>query len=326
MGSDGDASHLYWTLNPVATGAKSGIIARQRREKMPRRGECALELSIVVPAYNEGEGIGPVLADIQATMDNAGFLYEVLVVDDGSEDNTAEIAESAGVHLVRHGENRGYGAALKTGIRRAAYPLIAITDADGTYPNERLPEFARLAVEGQYDMVVGARTGDSVSIPLARRPAKWALNRLANYLVRTSIPDLNSGLRVFRKEVFEEFVRYLPSGFSFTTTLTLAMLSSDYVVRYVPISYRTRVGRSKINPIKDTLNILGLIVRTIMYFAPLRVLLPISGLLLLAALAVLIGSALFTPKIMDVTVIVITMTALQIAVVALVADLVEKRH
>lgn len=285
-----------------------------------------MELSIVVPAYNEGEAIGPVLAGIRAAMDDAGFVYEVLVVDDGSEDNTAEMAESAGVRLVRHGENRGYGAALKTGIRRAAYPLIGITDADGTYPNEQLPEFARLAAEGQYDMVVGARTGDSVSIPLARRPAKWALNRLANYLVRSSIPDLNSGLRVFRKDAFDEFVRYLPSGFSFTTTLTLAMLSSDYSVRYVPISYHARVGRSKISPIRDTINILGLILRTIMYFAPLRVLLPISGLLLLAALAVLVGSALFTPRIMDVTVIVITMTALQIAVVALVADLIEKRH
>jgi len=290
-----------------------------------RRGQ-GVELSIVVPAYNEGDAIGPVLAEIRGTMDDSGFVYEVLVVDDGSTDNTAEVAEAAGVRLVRHSENRGYGAALKTGIRRAAYPLIGITDADGTYPNQRLPELARLAVDGRYDMVVGARAGENVNIPLVRRPAKWALNRLANYLARTTIPDLNSGLRVFRKESFEEFIRYLPSGFSLTTTLTLAMLSSDYVVRYVPISYHSRVGRSKISPIKDTLNILGLILRTVMYFAPLRVLLPVSGLLLLAALVVLIVSALFTPRIMDVTVIVITMTALQIAVVALVADLIEKRH
>jgi hypothetical protein len=133
-------------------------------------------------------------------------------------------------------------------------------------------------------------------------------------------------MRVFRRAVVEEFRRYLPASFSFTTTLTLALLTNDYTVCYVPIAYRKRVGRSKINPIKDTLNILGLIVRTVMYFAPLRVLLPISGSLLLLALAVLVGSALFTPKIMDVTVIVITMTALQIAVVALVADLIEKRH
>lgn len=283
-------------------------------------------LSIVVPAYNEEASIVPVLDGIRETMERAAFAHEILVVDDGSQDNTASVAEAGGYRLLRHSENRGYGAALKTGIRHTAYPLIAITDADGTYPNEKLADLARLAVEGEYDMVVGARTGDDVHIPLARRPAKWALNRLADYLARTTIPDLNSGMRVFRKEVFEEFKRYLPSSFSFTTTLTLALLTNDYRVHFVPIAYHKRVGHSKINPIRDTLKIMGLIVRTVMYFAPLRVLLPVSGGLLLLALAVLIGSALLTPKIMDVTVIVITMTALQIAVVALVADLIEKRH
>jgi hypothetical protein len=163
-------------------------------------------------------------------------------------------------------------------------------------------------------------------MPLFRRPAKWALSRLADHLARTHIPDLNSGMRVFRRDTAIEFRRYLPSTFSFTTTLTLALLTNDYSVYYAPISYGKRVGRSKINPIRDTINILGLIVRTVMYFAPLRVLLPISGILLLLALAVLVASALLTDKIMDVTVIVITMTALQIAVVALVADLIEKRH
>jgi glycosyltransferase involved in cell wall biosynthesis len=283
-------------------------------------------LSIIVPAYNEAGSIGPVLDSIWQTMQATGLEYELLVIDDGSLDHTADVAEAGGYRVLRHPENRGYGAALKTGIRHATYDLIAITDADGTYPNERLPELVRLAMEGEYDMVVGARTGDQVHIPLIRRPAKWALNRLANHLARTTIPDLNSGLRVFRKDVAEEFRRYLPSSFSFTTTITLALLTNDYTVHYVPISYHKRVGSSKISPIKDTLNILGLIVRTVMYFAPLRVLLPVSATLLLLALAVLVLSALLTPKVMDVTVIVITMTALQIAVVALVADLIEKRH
>jgi glycosyltransferase involved in cell wall biosynthesis len=285
-----------------------------------------MSLSIVVPAYNEAASIGPVLAGIQRAMDESRLDYEILVIDDGSQDDTRAAAEATGVRVLTHAENRGYGAALKTGIRHAHYDLIAITDADGTYPNEQLPHLARLALEESYDMVVGARTGPEVHIPFLRRPAKWALNRLANYLARTDIPDLNSGLRVFRKEVIEEFRRYLPSTFSFTTTLTLALLTNDYSVRYVPISYHKRVGRSKINPIKDTVRFTGLIVRTVMYFAPLRVFLPLSGLLLLLALAVLVGSLLFTEKIMDVTVIVITMTALQIAVVALVADLIEKRY
>jgi glycosyltransferase involved in cell wall biosynthesis len=230
-----------------------------------------------------------------------------------------------GFRVLRHRENQGYGAALKTGIRHTVQPFIAITDADGTYPNERLPELFRQALDGGYDMVVGARTGAQAHIPLARRPAKWVLNRLANYLARRKIPDLNSGLRVFRREVAMEFVRYLPAGFSFTATITLAMLTNDYAVQYVPIPYRKRVGQSKINPIKDTLGIVNLIMRTVMYFAPLRVLLPVSGLLLLLALTVLIGSVLFTDRVMDVTVVVI-MTALQIAVVALVADLIRKQH
>jgi glycosyltransferase involved in cell wall biosynthesis len=283
-------------------------------------------LSIVVPAYNEALSIGPVLDGILATMEGSGLQYEVMVVDDGSQDETAAIAEAKKARVIRHPENRGYGAALKTGIRHATHNLIAITDADGTYPNERLPDLARLALEGPYDMVVGARTDERVHIPLSRRPAKWALNRLANHLARTPIPDLNSGLRVFQRDVAQEFWRYLPSSFSFTTTLTLALVTNDYTVCHVPISYHRRVGRSKINPIKDTINITGLIIRTVMYFAPLRVLLPISGTLLLVALAVLVASALLTPRIMDVTVIVITMAALQIAVVALVADLIEKRR
>jgi glycosyltransferase involved in cell wall biosynthesis len=283
-------------------------------------------LSIIIPAYNEAASIGPVVAKIRETMDATGLEYEILVVDDGSQDETAPVAQTTGVRVLRHAENRGYGAALKTGIRHAAYDTIAITDADGTYPNGRIPELYSLAVVGEYDMVVGARTGEEVHIPFVRRPAKWALNRLADHLARSHIPDLNSGLRVFRQDLVHEFMRYLPSSFSFTTTLTLALLTNDYRVCYVPISYAKRVGRSKINPIKDTLNIAGLILRTVMYFAPLRVLLPISGTLLLVALAVLVVSAVFTPKIMDVTVIVITMTALQIAVVALVADLVEKRR
>lgn len=283
-------------------------------------------LSIIVPAYNEAAGIGPVLAGIRATMDETGLEYEILVVDDGSQDETATVAEAAGFRVLRHPQNRGYGAALKTGIRHAAHELIAITDADGTYPNERIPALYALAVVGEYDMVVGARTGEEVHIPLIRRPAKWALNRLADHLARAHIPDLNSGLRLFRKDVAIDFMRYLPSSFSFTTTLTLALLTNEYRVCYEPISYHKRVGKSKINPIKDTLNFTGLIVRTVMYFAPLRVLLPISGTLLLLALAVLIGSALLTDRIMDVTVIVITMTALQVAVLALVADLIEKRR
>ena len=151
---------------------------------------------------------------------------------------------------------------------------VVITDSDGTYPNDRIPELAAMMTD--WDMVVGARTGDEVRVPLVRRPAKWALNMLANVLVETRIPDLNSGLRVFRREVVLRFLPILPNGFSFTTTITLAMLSEGYRVTFVPIDYYARQGRSKIRPVYDTLNFLQLIVRTVLYFNPLRVFLPLS--------------------------------------------------
>lgn len=275
--------------------------------------------TIVVPAYNEEQGIGPVLEELRAL----GPEFEVIVVDDGSTDGTAAAVEKAGVQVVRHRANRGYGASLKTGIRAARSETIVITDADGTYPNERIPELVRTMAD--FDMVVGARTGATVQIPLVRRPAKWALNRLANYLSETNIPDLNSGLRVFRRDEVSKFFDILPSGFSFTTTITLAYHVNDRFVTYVPIDYHHRQGSSKIRPIQDTLNFLALIVRTILYFRPLKIFLPLAGTLFLAALAVLFYSWYFTPKVMDASVSIILMSSFQMAAIGLLADLIDKR-
>lgn len=230
-------------------------------------------LSIVIPAYNEAQAIGPVLTEILKIMAEyssipGGFPYEVIVVDDGSSDQTARVvSQVAGVRLARHPSNRGYGAALKTGIRQAHYNLVCITDADGTYPNVLIPALAAGIVERGFDMVVGARTGSHVSIPLVRRPAKWFLNRLANFVAGSGIPDLNSGLRVFRRRDALVFLQLLPDGFSFTTTLTLGFLTNGYTLDYVPIDYFRRVGHSKIRPIQDTLNFVQLISRIALYFA-----------------------------------------------------------
>jgi glycosyltransferase involved in cell wall biosynthesis len=280
-------------------------------------------VTVVVPAYNEESGIATVLEQIQAVMDRSSIRYQLLVVDDGSSDCTVDVASATGSKIIRHPENRGYGASLKTGIRYAKYDLIAITDADGTYPNERIPEL--VAEIEYYDMVVGARTGDQVEIPLARKPAKWILNQLANWLAGTKIPDLNSGLRVFRREVAQQFTRILPDGFSFTTTITLAMLERGYRVKYVPIDYRRRAGRSKIRPIRDTLNILQLILRTTMYFAPLKIFLPIAIFLALLGAAIMVYSSIALGRLMDVTVVVTLLAALQMAMTGLLADLVDKR-
>lgn len=281
-------------------------------------------VSIIIPAHNEEKGIGPVLDGISSALRAEGLEHEIIVVNDGSSDGTSQAAAGReGVRVIDLDSNRGYGAAIKQGLKVARHELIAITDADGTYPPEALPALV-LAMDG-CDMVVGARTGDSVAIPLIRRPAKWVLTALANYLTSTRIPDLNSGMRVMRKSALMRFMKILPQGFSFTTTITLAMLSNDYVVGFKPIDYHPRIGESKIRPIADTLNFLSIIVRTIMYFNPLKVFIPMSAALLLTGIAVLFYSGFVLGQVMDVTVGILISLGIQVAVIGLLADLIDKR-
>jgi glycosyltransferase involved in cell wall biosynthesis len=280
-------------------------------------------VSIVIPAYNEEEAIGSVIDRVISVMEKAGIPNEVIVVDDGSTDNTVQIIEEREVQLVRHPFNKGYGAALKTGIRKAKYDTIAIIDADGTYPVEDLPKL--VSSIGEWDMVVGARVGEDAEDPLLRKLAKWCLTQLANYLVGTPIPDLNSGLRVFKKDIAMQFYNVLPSGFSFTATITLALLSNDYLVQYIPIGYHKRVGKSKIRPIRDALGFLQLIIRTVMYFAPLKIFLPVSLALFLFGVGIFLYSVLVLHKLMDVTVVVTILASIQIAAIGLLADLMDKR-
>lgn len=230
-------------------------------------------VSIVIPAYNEELSVRKGIIELQTVFAETDIETEIIVVDDGSEDNTAREAKSAGARVIQHRSNRGYGASLKTGIMTASYDVIAITDADGTYPAEYLPEM--LVRLENADMVVGARTGADVSIPLVRRPAKWFLRVMANYVANTKIPDLNSGLRVFRRDVAMQYFAILSDQFSFTTTITLAMLCDKYAVVYTPIDYRKRQGKSKIMP-WDAGSFAVLIMRIAMLFRPLRIFLPIA--------------------------------------------------
>ena len=278
-------------------------------------------ISVVIPAYNEEEAIGAALDELIEVLE--GQIYEIIVVDDGSTDNTAKTVQEKNVKLIQHPCNKGYGAALKTGIDHASGERILITDADGTYPNKEIPRL--LEHVDQYDMVVGSRTGKDVNIQLYRRPAKWFLSRLANYLSGTKIPDLNSGMRIFRKEDAKKFFNILPSGFSFTTTITLAYLSNDMLIKYIPIDYYERQGRSKINPFKDGFNFILLIVRTITYFNPLKVFLPIGfGLFVMAAL-VFAYSLLMLEKVMDIAVIILVVASIQIGLFGLLSDLIVRR-
>ena len=239
-------------------------------------------VSVVVPAYNEREAIGAQIEKIQEVMNGSGWPYELIVVDDGSTDGTAEQVGRHTVRLIQLAHNRGYGAALKAGIAASQNDWIVITDADGTYPAEAIP--ALLEQAHDYDMVVGARVGKNVSMPFERKLAKWFLGRLASYLAEEPIPDLNSGLRILKKPLVEKFLHLLPSGFSFTTTITLALLCNDYRIYYHPIDYHRRVGSSKIRP-AHAYQFLILILRTVVYFNPLRVFLPLGTGLFLAGLA-----------------------------------------
>jgi len=236
--------------------------------------ETAEGLSIIIPACNEEDSIGAILEALFEHLGKSGLAGEVIVVDDGSTDRTAALAEGfPGLVLLRHEENRGYGAAIKTGLRRARFDWSAIIDADGTYPPESL--FRLYEARDGSDMVVGARTGREVTYSPLRRLPKIFLSRYMSWIARREIPDMNSGLRVFRTDLARKYSPILPSGFSLTTTITMALMGNDYVVTYRPINYYQRKGKSHIQPVRDTLRFFRLIAMTGMYFAPMRVLGPV---------------------------------------------------
>lgn len=247
-----------------------------RKDKTGSNGnseEPIQQLSVVIPAFNEELSVRRSVEELVQMFDDAGLLAEIIVVDDGSKDATAVQAKLAGARVIQHRSNRGYGASLKTGILAASNDIIAITDADGTYPAHFIPNMLKELEHA--DMVVGSRTGADVNIPLSRKPAKWFLRTMANYVSNTKIPDLNSGLRVFRRDVAIQYFAILSDQFSFTTTITLAMLCDKYAVSYLPIDYRVRTGKSKIMP-WDAGSFAVLILRVAMLFRPLRVFLPLA--------------------------------------------------
>jgi len=248
-------------------------------------------LSILIPAYNEAASIQQTIERVRQAMTRTSVVFEIVVIDDGSRDETARLAEETRVRVIRHPVNRGYGRALKTGMFHATYDWCAIVDADASYPVERLPDL--LAHIPRFDMVVGARTGRHYWGSLVKRLGRIFLLALVDYVVGMRVPDVNSGMRIFRKEIALAHLQRISSGFSFTTTLTLAMLLDEHFVKYLPIDYFSRSGKSKVKMGIDSLRMLQILTQAVLFYNPLKLFLPFCVLSLVVGLVVLLIASYF---------------------------------
>tara|TARA_Y100000310_G_scaffold336733_1_gene422065 strand:+ start:217 stop:1098 length:882 start_codon:yes stop_codon:yes gene_type:complete len=286
--------------------------------------------TLLIPVFNEEQSIEQTVLSAKSTLEKLNEDFEIVAINDGSTDRTAEILAGLSIpeiKIVNHKQNRGYGASMKTGIRHSQGDVIGTTDADGTYPIEQLVPMLQIMREKEADMIVGARTKKGVRIPLIRRPAKAIVNRLANTLVGMKIPDNNSGLRIFTRELAEKYMHLYPQGFSFTITITLASLTNDHIVEYYPIDYFKRQGKSSmssgINGVKHFLNFLGLIVRIMTYFRPMRFFLWPSAVLMLMGVGTIIRTIQLDSNISDAGMLLL-LTGLQIGLFGLLAEVVVR--
>lgn len=236
------------------------------------------KLSIIIPAYNEENSVISVINNIRGVMKKITFPWEIVVVNDGSTDNTKKLLENeGGIILVNHPSRKGYGASLKSGVKKSEGDFVLFIDADGQQDPEDILKLIKYV--DNYDMVVGARTNITSQV---RTPAKKFLAWFGNYVAQYKIPDLNSGFRIIKKTVFENYLNLLPNSFSLSTTITLASLKDRLKVKYIPIKEMPRKsGESKINPVKDFFGFMVLILRLTILFSPLRVFFPISFFLFL---------------------------------------------
>ena len=286
-----------------------------------------LEISVIIPVYNEQDSILSTIEAVNKVFSSSTSTFELILVNDGSTDNSSEILKEAQrlyphLSIFQHEENLGYGAALKTGIAQSSYDRILILDADQTYPIHEIPKLLECSQES--DMVVGSREGSEARIPPIRKPAKVILAWLAEFLSNRHIPDLNSGFRIFKKEIARNWIHMFPDGFSFTSTLTIIALHKGYSINYIPIGYFKRQGRSKIKPFRDTLNFLQLIIRTILYVNPLRIFIPASLFFFAISLTLFFIRVTFSRSFM-VTIIITFVCGFELLVLGMLADLIDKR-
>jgi len=282
-----------------------------------------LDVSVILPVFNENGHLQMELDRIRKALEESGYSYEIIVIDDGSTDGSGEHLELLDdIKLIRFPVNRGSGTARREGTAAARGRVVVWTDADMTYPNERIPEL--VAQVEKWDQVVGARTTEQGTMKFFRVPAKWLIRRLASYLVETPIPDLNSGLRAFRRDVALQFLHHLPAGFSCVTTITMSFLANGYSVGYTPIEYAPRAGTSKFHWWRDTKRYLLQVVRMVLSYNPLRVFLPLGGVLFFLAMVKLAIDWTARDFALATNTLLLFFAAFQVLVIGLLADLVVR--
>lgn len=299
-------------------------------ESPPEPAADAPLVTIVLPCFNEREHVIAEVERICAAMDSSGLSYELLAIDDASTDDTLALLYDAlprfpRMRLMPFRRNGGSGTARRIGTQDARGEIVVWTDADMTYPNERIPELVRLLLDDPtYDQVVGARTSEEGSHKILRVPAKWVIRKIAEKLSNSQIPDLNSGLRAFRRSVSLPYLRLLPPGFSCVTTITLAFLSNQHDIKYVPIDYAKRSGTSKFHFVKDAYRYILQVLRMVMYFNPLKVLMPPAlWLISIGALKAVYDLVAHFGR-FAVNTVLILITGMLIAALALLADLIVR--
>jgi len=282
-----------------------------------------LDVSVVLPVYNEKGHLRAEIDRIRAALEVSPYSFEIIVVDDGSDDGSGEqLREMEGIRLIQFAQNRGSGSARRAGSHAAFGRVVVWTDTDMTYPNDQIPQLVK-ELDG-YDQVVGARTSEQGTVKFARVPAKWLIRKLASYLVETKIPDLNSGLRAFRADVGRQYLSQLPAGFSCVTTLTMSFLGNGYSVKYVPIEYSERAGESKFHWWKDTRRYITQVVRMVLSYNPLKVFLPLAFSLLAIGAVKLGYDAIRYDLRVTTNTLLLLFAAFQLLAIGLLADLVVR--
>ena len=287
-------------------------------------------VTIVLPCFNEGEHVMLEIERISAVMDGSGLSYELLCIDDASTDNTLEVLTGAAqtypaIRILAFRRNGGSGTARRIGTQQARGEIVVWTDADMTYENERIPELVRvLRDDATYDQVVGARTTEEGTHKWARVPAKWFIRKVAEWLTKTKIPDLNSGLRAFRREVALPYLRLLPAGFSCVTTITIAFLSNQHDIKYVETSYAKRAGTSKFHFVSDAYRYILQVLRMVMYFDPLKVLMPPALWLIVIGVIKGVVDMVRHPFYFPANTVLLFVSGVMIGSLALLADLVVR--